>query len=92
MLNLLTAIAGFFGILALASVGALGVGWLYANWGSLIRMILPLPPVIAVDPVVGQVDGLKDSYHRWQLLTKDKPSNTDGQASGGDGGDGGGGD
>jgi hypothetical protein len=82
MLNLITALAGFLGIMALAVIGALGLGWLYANWGSLIRMILPLPPVIAVDPVVGQVDALKDSYHRWQSLPKETPSNSESDSSG----------
>jgi hypothetical protein len=88
MLNLITVLASFIGLMALAAVAALALGWLYANWGTLIRKVLPLPPVIAVDPVVGQVDALKDSHHRWRLLTKDNQSSDScGGDSGGDGGD-----
>ena len=90
MLKLLGALAYFVMIMGVAAIGALAIAWTASCVGGSVGVFRSWflgPTPLAIDPVVGHVEGLRHSYDRGQAHAN-APENCTGDNAGGSCGDG----
>lgn len=86
-MKLIGALATFALVMGFAVVAALAIGWGMSLWGR-FRYFFIAPPPLAIDPVVGHVDALQQSYDRAQAHAHAHTSCDSGHSGGADCGSG----